>query len=178
MFTPIICSFGKCLSQRQIKETCENALWLVHAVMGICPFVYFSHKCDASWRKTELHPSDWQSRKSWTVKLVVDCLCSQQILLHYGLVNGLAIKSNVVFNVFNNVMCKLIAFNQENKIFFYKKFFYVYNFFYKFFSLSGLSLFVRELFAMYILYYVSHFSYKRNISCFQPLVVDVNMYCI
>lgn len=109
------------------------------------------------------------------------CLCSQQILLHYGLVNGLAIKSNVVFNVFNvfnNVMCKLIAFNQENKIFFYKKFFYVYNFFYKFFSLSGLSLFVRELFAMYILYYVSHFSYKRNISCFQPLVVDVNMYCL
>lgn len=77
------------------------------------------------------------------------CLCSQQILLHYGLVNGLAIKSNVafnVFNVFNNVMCKLIAFNQENKIFFYKKFFYVYNFFYKFFSLiSGLSLFVHDL---------------------------------
>lgn len=99
----------------------------------------------------------------------------------WSIVNGLAIKSNGVFNVFNvfnNVMCKLIAFNQENKIFFYKKFLYVYNFFYKFFSLSGLSLFVRELFAMYILYYVSHFSYKRNISCFQPLVVEVNMYCI
>lgn len=78
------------------------------------------------------------------------CLCSQQILLHYGLVNGLAIKSNVVFNVFNvfnNVMCKLIAFNQENKIFFYKKFFYVYIiFFINFFHYQvKASLFVNYL---------------------------------